>query len=680
MSKTLTDKTISGLNWSFIGNNLMAVINIVVGIILARLLAPQDFGLLGMTYVFIGLAELFVTLGMGSSVQRIKDLTKEHIRVATTITVISSFVVYVIFWFSAPYIAGFYEEERLVSIIRSLSSIFIIQGFVTVSYGQIRRELDFKYILKIDFSSMVLGYGLISSTLAFLDFGVWSLVYGRIASAVISAIIIMLKIPLNVQPLIKKQEFKDLAGFGGGISLSNLIFYASSNVDLLIIGKLLNSHLLGVYTRALNLMKESLTKITGGIYNVLFPAFAAVQDDPQKLKVAYLRTIKTVSYFVYPILISMIVTAEYVIKGLYGVKWEGAITSFQILGLAGILRTSLPYSGALAQATGKVYVEAFQQLIYFLILGGSALFAVKFGIEGIALSILIASLWLFAAQSWLSIRIIASTWKEFFKAMVPGLANLVLMLVVNLLLFFLVETFLNSDHNEIKLLIVVFINAIVFLSALVFMPASIKGDTFEWLLEKYRKFIPIPFTKFYYKFNQEQSVELKVLTPASDQSFSKARLTAVLPIRIDTKSVSSDLDRVRLLLLPSFEKFWIDKETLQFLIIVPPDDKELVEKCCRKVCRFSIRIVTEDELIPDLTDESGWHKQQILKLVAAKIINTRYFITLDSDVVLIKPTSFNDLFSNDKPIFQQEAASKHYDWWLASKKILKAMFPLKKMQ
>ena len=130
MSKSLTDKTISGLNWSFIGNNSMAVINIVVGIVLARLLVPRDFGLLGMTYIFTGLAELFVTLGMGSSVQRIKNLTKEHIRVATTITIISSIIVYFIFWFSAPNIAEFYKEDRLISIIRVLSSLFIIQGFL----------------------------------------------------------------------------------------------------------------------------------------------------------------------------------------------------------------------------------------------------------------------------------------------------------------------------------------------------------------------------------------------------------------------------------------------------------------------------------------------------------------------------------------------------------------------
>lgn len=501
MSKSLTDKTISGLNWSFISNNLIAVINIVIGIILARLLMPQDFGLLGMTYVFIGLAELFVTLGMGSAVQRVKNLSNDHIRVATTLTIISSVAIYLMLWFAAPLVAQFYNEQRIVSILRVISIIFIIQGFITVSYGIIRRELDFKYILKVDASSNILGYGLTSAVLAFLGFGVWSLVYGRIVSAVVSAFVIMRRVPVNLKPLIKKNEVKDLAGFGGGISLSNLLFYASSNVDLLIVGKFLNSGALGLYTRALNLMKETINKITGGIYNVLFPAFAAVQDDPQKLKIAYFRTIQTVSYFVYPILIAMIINAEFIIKGLFGSKWAGAITSFQLLGIAGVLRVTLQYSGALAHATGKVYTEAMQQLIYFLLLAGFALFAIKYGIEGVAVSIIIASLWLFIAQSWLSLKILKSKWPEFFKIMIPGFANMIVMSIANIFLYYVCSIFFRGFKFEFLLLFVVISNCVVLLSCIFFIPSSIKADTFEWLIEKYRRFIPSFILKLYLKFN-----------------------------------------------------------------------------------------------------------------------------------------------------------------------------------
>lgn len=286
-----------------------------------------------------------------------------------------------------------------------------------------------------------------------------------------------------------------------GASISNLLFYASSNIDSLIIGKYLNSYMLGLYTRALNLMKESTTKITGGIYNVLFPAFASVQDDPVRLRIAYLRTIRTVSYFVSPVLASMAVSAQYVIKGLYSAKWEGAITSFQILCAAGIIRTTLGYSGALAHATGRVFTEASQQLVYFLILLGCAFYGLRFGIEGIAASILIASLWLFAAQSWLSIKIIKSSWKEFFNELIPGFANSILMIFVNVVLVYILENFYFSLPNEIKLILTVVLNGIAFVSVIIFMPYFLKGDTFDWLIEKYRKVFPSPFIKLYLAFN-----------------------------------------------------------------------------------------------------------------------------------------------------------------------------------
>lgn len=503
MTKSLTDKTISGLNWSFLSNNLGAVINVIVGVALARLLVPQDFGLLGMTNIFIGFALLFMTLGMGPSIQQIKNLTEEHIRVATTINIISSIILFLIFWFLAPLMAEFYKEERIIPILRALSPLFIIQGLATVSYAQIRREIDFKYILKIDLVSSIL-YGILTSTLAFLGFGVWSLVYGRIASTIIGSFLTVLKFPLNLKLLIQKKEFRELAGFGSGFSLSEIILYASYNIDYLIIGKFLNPYKLGLYTRAFNLMTESINKMTGGIYSVLFPAFAAVQDSPEKLRRAYFRTIKTVTFIVCPVLASMIVTAEFIIKGLFGAKWAGAITSFQILAAAGILRATLSQSGAIAQATGKIFIEATQQFIYLLILGGCVLYAVSYGIEGVALAVVFANLWLFGAQSWLALKIIDSNWNEFFNSMIPGLVNLILMVFVNTVLFLLLKRFFYSTPDEIKLISIVIVNIAVFVSLIVFLPFSIKGDTIDWLIEKYRRYIPSSFIKFYLSFNAQK--------------------------------------------------------------------------------------------------------------------------------------------------------------------------------
>jgi O-antigen/teichoic acid export membrane protein len=414
----------------------------------------------------------------------------------------SSILIYLIFFFLSPAIAEFYHEPRLILILRVLATIFILKGINTVSFAQITKNLDFKTIMLISISTSI-GYGGISAIFGFLGFGVWSLVFGKITSQIVEVIISLWKFPVILKPSIKKKEFKELAGFGSGISLSNILFYGTSNIDYLIIGKFLNPYALGLYTRAFNLVTHALDQIMGGIYNVIFPAFAAVQNEKEKLRKAYLRIVKTVSYILFPILFSLFILSDYVIKGLYGVKWSGAIPSFKILLIAGIFRVTLKYSGAVAHATGHVFAEAFRQLIYFLILGGCAFYLIRFGIEGVAFAVLIARLWMFLALNHLAIRILSSSWREFLKAHIPALANSFILVSVNLFLVFCLENYFSASSNEIKLLIAFIINILVFLSAIIFIPVSIKGDTFNWIIDKYRKFIPQIFLKFYFAFNAQ---------------------------------------------------------------------------------------------------------------------------------------------------------------------------------
>ncbi|MCA9749116.1 MAG: lipopolysaccharide biosynthesis protein [Romboutsia sp.] len=509
MNKSLTKRTLSGLNWNMLNNYVNAVITTIIGIILARLLEPKEFGLVGMVFVFTGLADLFSTLGMGKSIIRLKNLNEDHIRTATSVTILSSIIIFIIFYFISPLISDFYNETQLISIIRVLAIIFILKGISTVSYSQIMKELDFKTIMMINIGNSI-TYGVISSTLAFFGLGVWSLVYGRISSQVLATIISVYKFPVKINFRFKKQEFKELAGYGSGVSMSSILLYASSNIDFLIIGKFLSTNALGLYTRAFNLMTQSISRVVGGIYNVLFPAFAAVQNDKQKLKKAYLRTIKTVTYFIFPILGIMIVDAEYIIKGLYGTKWAGTIPVFKILAFGGILRSTLSYSGAMAQATGSVYKEMFQQLIYLIILSGGIFYGIRFGIEGVAFAVIFAIMWMFVLQTSLALKIIDSGWKEFFLSLIPGLCNLILMVIINLSIILLLDNIYKGLHYEIKLIVVIIVNIPIFLLVILFVPSSVKGDTFEWLVNNYERFIPSFFSNLYYKFNQQNKNKVNI--------------------------------------------------------------------------------------------------------------------------------------------------------------------------
>lgn len=151
---------------------------------------------------------------------------------------------------------------------------------------------------------------------------------------------------------------------------------------------------------------------------------------------------------------------------------------------------------------------------------------------------------------------------------------------------------------------------------------------------------------------------------------SNAALTAVLPLRIDAQRRTSDLDRLERLLLPSFERFWEGPDRLEFLVVVPPADVDVVRARVAVGSVFPIRVLSEDVVCPTLSGHSGWHKQQILKLAAAKIVATTWYLTLDADVMLRRAASPDELVRDGKAVFHPKRAARHWEWWMASRTIL----------
>jgi len=162
-----------------------------------------------------------------------------------------------------------------------------------------------------------------------------------------------------------------------------------------------------------------------------------------------------------------------------------------------------------------------------------------------------------------------------------------------------------------------------------------------------------------------------VTSIAGDQgSMWNDAMTAVLPLRIRAQKKTSDLDRLERLLLPSFVRFWRYPERLEFLIIVPPGDVNDVKARVARQSRFSIRVLSEDTVCPALSGKLGWHKQQIIKLAAARVVPTTWYLTLDADVMLHRAASPDDLIRDGKARFHPLEAARHWEWWMGSKSIL----------
>ncbi len=208
MQKSITDKTITGLNWNFINIYSNSLLTTIIGIVLARILTPKEFGLIGMVLIFTGLADLFATLGLGKSIIKLKNLNNNHIGIATFFTISSSIIIFIIFYFLAPLISAYYNEPQLINILRYLSIIFILKGLSTVSYSQIIKKLEFGTITKISIVSSFF-YGLVSIILAYFNFGVWSLVWGKISSQLIATILSIIKFPIKISFKYNSNETKE---------------------------------------------------------------------------------------------------------------------------------------------------------------------------------------------------------------------------------------------------------------------------------------------------------------------------------------------------------------------------------------------------------------------------------------------------------------------------------------
>jgi PST family polysaccharide transporter len=280
-------------------------------------------------------------------------------------------------------------------------------------------------------------------------------------------------------------KIKHIFYYSGGVGLSNIFGYAANNADYVIIGKLLNTNALGLYTRAFTIMTLPLSKISMTLFDVIFSVFSNAKNDLQQIKNIYLKSIKLIALLSFPILSTIMIGSELIITGIYGEKWSGAIRVLQILCIAGFFRVITNSAGAVAKATGKVYAEAWRQLIFALILIIGALIGIKYGIEGVGFAVVISSLWFYLSMAHLALRILKLTWSEFLIAQIPGTMVFFIITLINLVTLSALNHFINQEMYILKLSLLLTISSTAFFILLKTLPVRLIGDDGRNLIALY---------------------------------------------------------------------------------------------------------------------------------------------------------------------------------------------------
>uniref|UniRef100_A0A832DIT1 Lipopolysaccharide biosynthesis protein n=1 Tax=Ignavibacterium album TaxID=591197 RepID=A0A832DIT1_9BACT len=327
---TLVDKTISGLTWSFIDNFLNNGLTFIIGIILARLLEPKEFGLIGMIMIFIAVAQSFVDSGFSQALIRKKDCTEKDYNTVFYFNILVSVIFYIILFFSAGLISSFFNQVELINIIKVMGLSVILNGFGIVQGAQLTKEIDIKTQTKISAIANTAS-GLLSIYLAYIGFGVWSLVWRSMSNNLIRIILLWMWHKWRPKLIFSIQSFKELFGFGSKLLASGLLNTIFENLYYLVIGKYFSAQQLGYYTRALTFASLPSLNINGVVQRVSYPVLSKLQDDNKLLQTGFKKLIKNTMFITFILMMIMAAVAKPLILTLIGQKWIQAVIYLQLL-------------------------------------------------------------------------------------------------------------------------------------------------------------------------------------------------------------------------------------------------------------------------------------------------------------------------------------------------------------
>ncbi len=333
---SLKHKTVTGLIWSFIDQFANLGITFVVGIILARLLSPREFGLIGMITVFIAVSESFINSGFSSALIRKKDCTQTDYSTVFYFNLIAGVVFFFILFFSATAISNFFNEPELKPIIQVLGIVLIIGSLTIIQRTVLTKRIDFKLQARISVIAST-GSGIIAITMALNGFGVWSLVTQRLSKELFNSVLLWIWNRWKPVLVFSKKSFKELFGFGSNIMLNTLLDTLFHNIYSLVIGKFYSAQNLGFYTRSVmfkDIFSKNLNSIIG---RVTYPVLSTMQDDKERLKTNYKKIIRSTMFITFILILGLAAIAEPLIIALIGEKWRQSIIYLQLLCFSGML-------------------------------------------------------------------------------------------------------------------------------------------------------------------------------------------------------------------------------------------------------------------------------------------------------------------------------------------------------
>lgn len=320
MSESLKSKTVKGVGWSFADSLGSQGITFIVGLVLARMLTPAEYGLIGIILIFVNIFNSIVNSGFSAALIRKKDATDDDYSTVFITNMAISVVLAIALFFSAPLIADFFNQPQLDALSKAMSCIVIINALGLVQFTILTKRIDFKTHTKISLIASI-SSGIIGIGMAFAGYGVWSLVGQQISRQLLNTLLLWLYNKWIPKMHFSTKSFKELFGFGWKLLVSSLIDVAWRDIYQVVIGKCYSAATLGHYTYANQYGSIFSSNLTTIIQRVSYPVLSSIQDDKDRMKQAYRRVIKVTMLVTFVFMLGLAAVAKPMILVLIGDQW-----------------------------------------------------------------------------------------------------------------------------------------------------------------------------------------------------------------------------------------------------------------------------------------------------------------------------------------------------------------------
>ena len=384
---SLTQQTISGIFWQSSRAGANIVLRALILIMLARHLPAQDFGLVAAAMVVATVAQAFTQIGVTKALVQMLTLTEQHVRSAFALSVFMGSGAAVLLIFGAPAFAAPFHMIGLEPIIRVLSVLLLLNSIAAVPAALLDRARRFKISSMLELSAFVIAFGGIGLLLAIAGYGVWALVMAEVSQGLVRMLLYLVieRPPIGFWP--NRSCLGDLLFIGSGFSAGQIGNLVATQIDYLIVGRLLGAEALGLYNRAYQFLMLPAQLVGTATQTVLFPSIASIQDQPERIARAFLRGVGVIAMATLPMSGVLIVLAPELVDVTLGERWHGMVLPFQLLASTLMFRTSYKVSDSVSLAMGSMYRRAWRQWVYAGAVVIGAVLGANWGLPGVAIGV-----------------------------------------------------------------------------------------------------------------------------------------------------------------------------------------------------------------------------------------------------------------------------------------------------